>query len=669
MQAQEPHGWQEALIGAGFALVGVAIVELLAVVGQTPLGPVGWPTLGAIFAAALYGVRGLAGAVAVVLAYYLLNAAFPARFAAFYASPLVSIAWLGAGALICGLVLALRGRLMVALRAEARETDMKESESRFRHLTQLSSDWYWEQDERFRFTFVSKSEHDHALNPDALIGRYRWDFPALNMSEADWARHREQLERHEPFRNLVCERRDAQGQRRWSSVAGDPVFDERGGFVGYRGVGRDITAEKRAIGAAHESEARLRLLANNLPALIGYVDSEERFRFHNLAYESWFGLHDITGRTVREVWGDERYATIRPNLERALTGERVSYQYRFVDTSNRTREVLANYVPDVDATGAVRGFFVLGTDITTLADARKALQDAHQRLEHALEGSSAALWDTDLRSGRVYLSEPWAQMLGRPPGETVTTTAALSQEAHPDDLAAIRKASRDAVKGLNPRYEVEHRVRAAGGDWRWILSRGRVTERDPVSGRALRMIGTNLDITERRQAEEKLKSATQTDPLTGLANRTLLMDHIRLAMARSVRTATLSALLYLDIDRFKEVNDTLGHAAGDAVLRDFAARLRACVRQTDTVARIGGDEFVVLLEDLKDASDAQRIADKILAESQRPAQIGDRAVEVHASIGLAAASGDADEAAWLGRADAALYRAKHAGRNQLSVAL
>jgi diguanylate cyclase (GGDEF)-like protein/PAS domain S-box-containing protein len=552
----QPQSWRSAVIGTLFALAGVAVVELLLRAGHTPLGPVGWPAMGAIFAAALYGLRGLLGAIVVVVAYYLVHASQPERFPAFFASAGLSIAWLCGTGLLCGLVLALRARLTVALRAEVREMAAKQSEERLRGLTQ----------------------------------------------------------------------------------------------------------------AAQESEARLRLLADSLPALVGYVDREERFRFANRAYETWFGIREVMGRTVREVWGDERYEVIRPNMARALKGERVTFEYRFAGTTGQERQVQAEYVPDVDTQGAVRGFFVLGTDVTTLVRARVEVQEAHRRLERALEGSSAALWDTDLASGRVYLSEPWAEMLGRAAGETVTTIKALSQETHPEDALAIRKASRDALKGLSLRYEVEHRVRAANGEWRWILSRGQVTERDPKTGRALRMIGTNLDITDRRQAEEKLKSATQTDPLTGLANRTLLMDRIRLAKARSVRTGSLSALLYVDVDRFKEVNDGHGHAAGDTVLRELGGRLRACVRQTDTVARIGGDELVVLLEDLKDAADAQRIAEKVLLESHRPVHLGERSLDVRISVGLALARGDADEAAWLARADAALYRAKQAGRNRIAVA-
>lgn len=668
--ARDPLGWQAAAIGAVFALAGAAIVEGLVLVGLHPLGPVGWPSLGAIVAAGIYGWRGLLGAVSVVAAYYLVNAAQPERFPAFFAGPALGLAWLSGIAIVCTLLIAMRARLLQAIQAEAREPALKENQDRFRHLAEMSSDWYWEQDEHFRFTFVSSAAHDHALSPAQLIGKTRWDFQAQNLSEEDWQRHRAQLERREPFRDLVAERRDATGRRRWSSVSGEPMVDRAGRFLGYRGLGRDVTAQREADEARRESDARLRLLAESLPALVGYVDREERFRFCNNAYQEWFGMPagQLTGRTVREVWGEERYRVIAPNNARALAGEKLAFDYNFLDQHGRERQVLAQYVPHRDESGKVVGFFVLGTDVTEMARARRDLQQAHERLEHALSGSSAAMWDADLRTGRVYLSETWARLLGAAPGETYTTTEALTTViAHPEDLPAIREASIRAMKGPGD-YAVEHRVRTASGAWRWILSRGRVTERDPASGRALRMIGTNLDISDRKESEEKLKSATQRDPLTGLANRTLLADRICLAMARAARTGSGAALLYVDIDRFKAVNDDLGHAAGDAVLREMASRLRSCVRQTDTVARIGGDELVVLLEDLKDPGDAPRVAAKILEQARAPIPLEGGALTVTLSIGLAHAAQDESDTAWLARADAALYGAKRAGRNGLHVA-
>ena len=182
------------------------------------------------------------------------------------------------------------------------------------------------------------------------------------------------------------------------------------------------------------------------------------------------------------------------------------------------------------------------------------------------------------------------------------------------------------------------------------------------------MIGTNYDITDRRRVEEAVQSAAQSDPLTGLANRLLFTDRLRVALARSERSGAQIAVLYLDIDRFKEINDRMGHAAGDALLKDFAARLRSSVRASDTVARFGGDEFVVLLDDLKETEHALRVADKIVAECRLPLRIEGRDVVATTSIGLAFGGAGTEAEALLRRADAALYEAKSAGRDAYRVA-
>jgi diguanylate cyclase (GGDEF)-like protein len=214
----------------------------------------------------------------------------------------------------------------------------------------------------------------------------------------------------------------------------------------------------------------------------------------------------------------------------------------------------------------------------------------------------------------------------------------------------------------------EYRVRAGQHGWRWLLTRGRVTERDPDTGRAVRMVGTNVDITDRKRMEEALHSVASTDALTGLANRVALSDRIRLAIARSRRNATAFALLYLDIDRFKQVNDSLGHSAGDKLLVQFAMRLRACVRASDSVARLGGDEFVVLLDDLKDRDAALRIAEKILQETRAPVRIDARQVGITTSIGIAYYTGEESGEELLARADTALYEAKRSGRDAYCLA-
>jgi len=299
-----------------------------------------------------------------------------------------------------------------------------------------------------------------------------------------------------------------------------------------------------------------------------------------------------------------------------------------------------------------------------LRESEARLRMERERLEAALDGSSVALWDTDLRSRRVYLSDAWSEIVGAAPGETVTTVEELEALMHPEEREMARRLSLEVMKGTRAMYAIEHRVRARNGEWKWIISRGRVTERDPASGRALRMIGTNVDITDRRRMEEAIQSAAQSDPLTGLANRATFGERLKLAAARSRRHGSRLAVLYLDIDRFKQVNDSMGHAAGDALLKDFAGRLRAVVRATDSVARFGGDEFVVLLEDLKDREAAVRVAEKILLEGRRLLRIEGRSCVATTSIGIAYGEGGVeDERMLLKRADEALYAAKAAGRD------
>ena len=531
------------LTGGAFALAGAAAIEILRAAGLPPFGPVGWPGVGMLAAAALWGAWSLAGGAAVTLAYYAFNAAHAERFPEFFSGISTRLSWLG-------------GFIVLSAAAYAIHSRLRRAETAASLAAKLS-----------------------------------------------------------------------------------------------------------------QSEERLRVITDNTPALVSYIDGDERYRFNNRAYEDWLGVprERLTGRTVREVWGEERYALMRPNIARALRGERVSLEYSMPE-GGAERRILSTYVPDVDAGGAVKGFFVLGSDVTPLAAARAELGAARERLEKALDGSSVALWDADLRTGRVYLSEAWSQIIGAPRAESVASIEELLALVHPSDLEATQRASLEAMKGLRPAYAVEHRVRAADGSWRWILSRGRVTERDPDTGRALRMIGTNLDITDRKRMEEALHSVAHSDPLTGLANRTLLMDRLRHASARSRRHGTRLALLYLDIDGFKGVNDRHGHLAGDALLKGFAQRLRTCVRASDTVARLGGDEFVVLLDELQDPENAARVAEKILETVRAPIAADECEIAVTASIGVAHDGAEGDEEQLLRRADAALYAAKAGGRNAFRIA-
>lgn len=294
---------------------------------------------------------------------------------------------------------------------------------------------------------------------------------------------------------------------------------------------------------------------------------------------------------------------------------------------------------------------------------------SERRLHLALEVSHLALWDWDIATGRVYLSDRWPLIVGGDAGPVETTFEALAEIVHPDDRQVLNEKVRAVLKGEIPRYDVDHRVRTRSGDWIWIQSVGEVTLRDR-NGRALRAMGTNQEITARKQVEAQLSHRATHDDLTGLPNRTLYFDRLAQAISRSRRNRTLTAVLYLDIDGFKEVNDTLGHAAGDLLLREFALRLAGCARATDTVARLGGDEFSVILEGLASSDDGARIAGNIVAAMRPDFRIQDRPVKATTSVGVvfyngaeAASTADLSE-----KADWALYKAKRGGRDRFYAA-
>jgi diguanylate cyclase (GGDEF)-like protein/PAS domain S-box-containing protein len=291
------------------------------------------------------------------------------------------------------------------------------------------------------------------------------------------------------------------------------------------------------------------------------------------------------------------------------------------------------------------------------------------RLKLALDNSGLALWDFDLAADKIYLSEQWQAMLGRPPSASVITWKELENIVFPEDLPRLSAHLHEVRQGAVLDYDLEYRVRTHSGGWIWIRSIGRVVERD-AAGLAVRITGTHSDITVRKRAEIELAHQAAHDALTGLPNRTLFLDRLERAMIRSHRTKKTMAVMYVDIDRFKTINDTLGHDTGDALLKALAIRLVGCMRESDTVARIGGDEFTLIVEELTRPETAADVATKILETMRSEFLLGERSVAISVSVGIAFYDGlhtvSAD--AVIRNADQALYTAKRNGRNQYSMA-
>jgi len=436
------------------------------------------------------------------------------------------------------------------------------------------------------------------------------------------------------------------------------------------GTHLDITERRRidtelqsAVEQLRDSEEQLRQVTDALPVLISRWDLEQRFRFANRAYRDWLGIDpaSLLGRSVREVYGDDAYNGFRHHIDSALAGTRVVYE-REMATLHGPRQVEVALVPQLGSDGAVQAVYGLINDLTARRNAEAQRARSEERLSLALEGSGLALFDWDIGADRIYHSAQASAMRDDLPADQTASPAELRSFVHPDDLDAMRVSLKAALTGAVPAYHAEFRIRRRSGDWLWVRARGRVVERD-ASGRALRLAGTYADINAHKVAEDRLRHRADFDTLTDLPNRASFVERLQQAMKRATPSSPM-ALLFLDIDHFKTVNDALGHEAGDQLLKVFAARMRDCVRQSDTVARLAGDEFTIILESLRDPTDAKMLASKLVETLRAPTALAGELFEITASIGVALwNTGDTDDAELLRRADAALYEAKRRGRN------
>jgi len=294
-----------------------------------------------------------------------------------------------------------------------------------------------------------------------------------------------------------------------------------------------------------------------------------------------------------------------------------------------------------------------------------AERDALSRLATALAATGDTVFDWDLDGDRLWLSDGWAALSGL--AAACERPAAWIEQVHPADREGLQGAIRAHLEGGAPRFEHEHRLRHAEGGLRWVLARGRALRDE--RGRAVRLCGTLMDVTARRAAAERALHDALHDPLTRLPNRNLFLDLVKRSFARARRREDDAfAVLFLDLDDFKAVNDGLGHAAGDELLLQVARRLQLCLRAGDTLARQGGDEFTILLEDLQAPDDAQRVARRIHEAMAAPFEISGQEVFATVSIGVAlSAPGQTRAEDLLLDADTAMYRAKAQGRARSAV--
>jgi diguanylate cyclase (GGDEF)-like protein/PAS domain S-box-containing protein len=425
---------------------------------------------------------------------------------------------------------------------------------------------------------------------------------------------------------------------------------------------RDITQARLAQARLATSEARLKAITDHVPGLISRMDRDYRYTFVNANYERWFALPaSPVGRTVEEVFGAAVFAGVRQRIDEALAGREVMF-----DLTNTVAaaagHMRVHYVPDRNPQGEVIGVYGLVTDRTEQQRASERLEAREQQLRTLTDNLPSLITYIDAKERLRFMNatfKDWlgidiATAIGRPLPEVMAS----------EDYAARREYLRAALTGRRVEFEVVSQTLAGPRNLQTVYIP------DLRNDGVVRGIFTlSTDVTALKDVERELARLARVDTLTGLSNRRQFDELLEQALGRHRRTRRPLALIFLDVDRFKAINDTLGHGAGDAVLKEFAARLQASLRETDVAARLAGDEFVVILDGLGARDEAVVVARQLQHAIRAPMSVSDQVLVVTASMGLAYLDGsvEIDAKALIVQADRALYRAKDGGRDALVV--
>lgn len=444
----------------------------------------------------------------------------------------------------------------IPLHSNKRKTilELQQENERLRNFAELSSDWFWEQDSNLCFVGFSGTGIDRLSRSQGdFIGRKRWDMPISSSSHKEMLEHKACCERHEAFLDFQYEIYDTSGNLQRYSISGTPIFDEKGKFSGYRGIGKNITELHRAKAAFKESQQQLAQIMVGSPIASFVIDSSHTITHWNKACEVLTGISALEAIGTKNTWAG------------------------FYD---KPRPVMANLV------------------------------------------LSGAL-DEDIKRHYGNKFRPSALIPGA--------------------------------------YEAEdYFPHMHNGRWLFFTAAPLLGE----DGAVLGAVETLQDITEQKQQEEHIIHQAHFDSLTHLPNRFLALDRLNLLIEEAKRTAKKIAVLFIDLDDFKKVNDTLGHALGDELLIQSATRLRSTIRSSDTIGRLGGDEFIVLINNLEHEIDVRPIAENLLESFRDVFKIKGRELLLTSSIGISIYPNDGEDPETLLRnADSAMYFSKNQGRN------
>lgn len=432
-------------------------------------------------------------------------------------------------------------------------------------------------------------------------------------------------------------------------------------------VAHDITLRKQAEEAVSKNERFIATLAHNIPGMVSHWTHDLRCNFANKEYLDWFGktAEEVYQSTPQQIIGEEIFKLNEPFMRAALEGKAQSFERIIPRPNGASVYVWTQYIPDI-SNGKIEGMFVVILDISERKYAELALQESAQHTQAILDNMFDGVITINTRGTIQSFNKAASTIFGYSQDEVLGLNVTMLMPPHfKNQHEAYLRHHNESLDSevLNTLREVEGK-RKNGDTFPMSLSISKILRAGTVT-----FVGLVRDISQQRHDEEEIYRLAFYDPLTNLPNRRLLFDRLQQAILTSCRTDQHGALMFLDLDHFKQLNDSLGHDVGDILLQQVAVRLQACLREGDSVARMGGDEFVMLIESLsiypnEAASQAEGIAHKILAALAEPYRLREHAYVITPSIGIVVflhQQETLDEL--LKKADVAMYQAKTAGRN------
>ena len=560
---------------------------------------------------------------------------------------------------------------------QAAKRRIEESEDRFRDFASLAGDWCWETDQNHCFVNFTDGLYESGhYSQTAFVGKTRREIPLIAEDRPVIDAHFEDLEAHRPFRDLMYRLQDYPGAPvQTFLISGNPRFSKDGDFLGYRGMGRNIT--DRVAAEQERDENRLALESAQQVAGVSHLTIDlvtYRVQSSNclqtlldLPLPRWAkhkGKLDRHWRTIlRQVHRRDRQALINA-VRCGLRGDEVDpVELRYFSPQARHAthmRLMLRHRPAKD--GKPAALMGVVQDISALNRAHEELEQRSATLTEAQAMGRIGDWQYDQATRMISWSQQMFAILGLDPNNFVPDRKTAMELCGPEDGDVLREAHRRTLKtGEIVRVDVQARRGDGTFGYYSMLTKPKYDDHGVICG----LFGTVQDITERKRAEKQLRSLAFFDPLTGLANRTLFARELNEVLKAVRHRGGSAALLLLDLDHFKEVNDSLGHAAGDELLRAVARILKEHVDDRGFVARLGGDEFAIIVRDYASVTFLEGFANGIIAKLSGVLKLQRGEVVTGTSLGIALIpqdGGDAEEA--LRNADLALYMAKDDGRGK-----